>query len=132
MRRAAVAVMVGCAFGGIGSGVGHQHEISDVRLTAAVQSVTTKTAAMTAKAAAPAMKTVEYGGYAIRVPATWPVYLLNKDPEQCVRYDVNAVYLGTPGPNTLNLMLMPGPSAGALPAATVSCGVPAAVPGRLA
>ena len=45
------------------------------------------------------MKTVEYGGYAISVPATWPVYLLSKDPEQCVRYDVNAVYLGTPGPN---------------------------------
>ena len=99
MRRAAVAVMVGCAFGGIGSGVGHQHEISEVRLTAAIQSVTTKTAAMTAKAAAPAMKTVEYGGYAIRVPASWPVYLLSKDPGQCVRYDVNAVYLGTPGPN---------------------------------
>ena len=99
MRRAAVAVMVGCAFGGIGSGVGHQHEISDVRLTAAIQSVTTKTAAMTAKSAALAMKTVEYGGYAIRVPATWPVYLLSKDPGQCVRYDVNAVYLGTPGPN---------------------------------
>ena len=99
MRRAAVAVMVGCAFGGIGSGVGHQHEISDVRLTAAIRSVTKKTAAMTAKAAAPAMKTVEYGGYAIKVPATWPVYLLSKDPGQCVRYDVNAVYLGTPGPN---------------------------------
>ena len=99
MRRAAVAVMVGCAFGGIGSGVGHQHEISEVRLTAAIQSVTTKTAAMTAKAAAPAMKTVEYGGYAIRVPASWPVYLLSKDPGQCVRYDVNAVYLGTPGRN---------------------------------
>ena len=99
MRRAAVAVMVGCAFGGIGSGVGHQHEISKVRLTAAIQSVTTKTAAMTAKAAAQAMKTVEYGGYAIRVPASWPVYLLSKDPGQCVRYDVNAVYLGTPGPN---------------------------------
>ncbi len=99
MHRAAVAVMVGCAFGGIGSGVGHQHEISDVRLTAVIRSVTKKAAAMTAKAAAPAMKTVEYGGYAVKVPATWPVYLLSKDPGQCVRYDVNAVYLGTPGPN---------------------------------
>ena len=27
------------------------------------------------------MKTVEYRGYAIRVPATWPVYSLSKDPE---------------------------------------------------
>ena len=43
------------------------------------------------------MKTVEFRGYAFRVPASWPVYQLNKDPSQCVRYDVNAVYLGTPG-----------------------------------
>jgi hypothetical protein len=96
MRRAAVAVMVGCAFGGIASGVGHQRDSSGVRLTAAIQSITNKTAA---KAAAPAMKIVEYRGYAIRVPATWPVYLLSKDPSQCVRYDVSGVYLGTPGPN---------------------------------
>ena len=26
------------------------------------------------------MKTVEYGGYAIKVPATWPVYLLTRIP----------------------------------------------------
>jgi Domain of unknown function (DUF1906) len=45
------------------------------------------------------MKTVEFHGYSIKVPASWPVYRLNKDPNQCVRYDVNAVYLGTPGPN---------------------------------
>jgi hypothetical protein len=96
MRRAAVAVMVGCAFGGIASGVGHQRDISGVRLTAAIQRITSQTAA---KAAAPAMKTVEYRGYAIRVPATWPVYSLSQDPSRCVRYDVNAVYLGTPGPN---------------------------------
>jgi Domain of unknown function (DUF1906) len=96
MRRAAVAVMVGCAFGGIATGVGHQRDISGVRLTAAIEPITNKTAA---KAAAPAMKTVEYRGYAIRVPATWPVYSLSKDPSQCVRYDVNAVYLGQPGPN---------------------------------
>jgi len=96
MRRAAVAVMVGCAFGGIATGVGHQRDVSGVRLTAAIQPITNKTAA---KVTAPAMKTVEYRGYAIRVPATWPVYSLSKDPRRCVRYDVNAVYLGTPGPN---------------------------------
>ena len=96
MRRAAVAVMVGCAFGGIATGVGHQRDISGVRLTAASQPITNKTAA---KVTAPAMKTVEYRGYAIRVPATWPVYSLSKDPRRCVRYDVNAVYLGTPGPD---------------------------------
>ncbi|HEY4462006.1 MAG TPA: DUF1906 domain-containing protein [Streptosporangiaceae bacterium] len=42
-------------------------------------------------------KTVEYAGYAISVPAAWPVYRLDNDPAQCVRYDVNAVYLGNPG-----------------------------------
>ena len=99
MRRAVVAVMVGCALGGIGWGAGHQHAISGEHLAAAIQSVPSGTVAKTARAAAPAMKTVEYRGYAIRVPATWPVYSLSKDPDQCVRYDVNAVYLGTPGPN---------------------------------
>ena len=68
MHRAAVAVMVGCAFGGIGSGFGRQREISDVRLTAVILSVTKKAAAIAALRAA--MKTVEYGGYAIKVPAT--------------------------------------------------------------
>jgi hypothetical protein len=87
MRRAAVAVMVGCVVGGIGSGAAHQHDIPAVGLTAAIQSVK------------PTMKSVEYRGYAIKVPASWPVYLLSKDPRQCVRYDVNAVYLGTPGPD---------------------------------
>lgn len=82
MRCAAVAVMVGYAVGGIGSGAGHQHDISAAR-----------------HSAASAMKTVEYRGYAIRVPAAWPVYLLSDDPSRCVRYDVNAVYLGSPGPN---------------------------------
>jgi hypothetical protein len=96
MRRAAVTVMVGCAFGGIVWGVGHQRDISGVRLTAAIQPITNTTAA---KATAPAMKTVEYRGYAIRVPAAWPVYSLSTDPRRCVRYDVNAVYLGTPGPD---------------------------------
>jgi len=99
MRRAAVAVMVGCAVGGIGTGVGHQHDIAEVRLTAAIQSVTQKTTVKTAGKAAPATKSVEYRGYVIKVPASWPVYQLGQDPRQCVRYDVNAVYLGTPGPD---------------------------------
>jgi hypothetical protein len=44
-----------------------------------------------------AMKTVAYGGYEFQVPANWPVYRLDEHPETCVRYDVHAVYLGTPG-----------------------------------
>ena len=99
MRGAVAAVMLGYTFGAIGSGVGQQHDIADVRLTADIAVVSYKTAAKTVRDAAPAMKTVEYRGYAIRVPASWPVYSLSKNPRQCVRYDVNAVYLGTPGPN---------------------------------
>src|ERR1700722_18507198 len=105
MRAAAVAVMVGYVFGGIGSGAGHAHVISDVQLTAAVQSVSQNPPAKTGKVAktnkttASAMKTVTYRGYSIEVPSSWPVYWLAADPTQCVRYDINAVYLGTPGPN---------------------------------
>jgi hypothetical protein len=45
------------------------------------------------------MKTVVYGGYAFQVPAGWPVYRLDQNPSLCVRYDIEAVYLGTPGAN---------------------------------
>jgi len=45
----------------------------------------------------PRMKTVRFGGYAVSVPAGWPVYRLGPRSARCVRYDVNAVYLGTPG-----------------------------------
>ena len=44
-----------------------------------------------------AMKTVVYHGYEFQVPANWPVYRLDQHPTTCVRYDVHAVYLGTPG-----------------------------------
>ena len=46
-----------------------------------------------------AMKTVVYHGYEFQVPASWPVYRLDQHPTICVRYDVHAVYLGTPGAN---------------------------------
>ena len=44
-------------------------------------------------------KKVRFGGYAFKVPASWPVYRLGRDSTRCVRYDTNAVYLGTPGKN---------------------------------
>jgi hypothetical protein len=44
-------------------------------------------------------KTVVYRGYEFQVPASWPVYRLDEHPQTCVRYDVHAVYLGTPGPD---------------------------------
>ncbi|HUJ66318.1 MAG TPA: glycoside hydrolase domain-containing protein [Acidimicrobiales bacterium] len=51
------------------------------------------------KVAEPATKTVTFGGYAVSVPAGWPVYDLAKDLRRCVRYDIHAVYLGAPGPD---------------------------------
>ena len=41
-------------------------------------------------------KKVTYAGVTFRVPATWAVYDLAKKPGTCVRFDRNAVYLGTP------------------------------------
>src|SRR6266496_3272723 len=101
MRRAVVAVIIGgYAFWGIGSGLGqsgpgqsgpgHQPVLAGVSLTADVKPV---------KAAEPGRQIVKFGGYTVSVPASWPVYNLNEDPSRCVRYDVHAVYLGTPGPN---------------------------------
>jgi len=47
------------------------------------------------------MKVVQYRGYELSVPASWPVYQLARDPDQCIRYDMHAVYLGTPGVNQI-------------------------------
>ncbi len=105
MRRAAVAVIIGgYAFWGIGPGLGHQPVIVGASQTAdvgpAMKGVSLNAGRSAGKAASgPATKTVKYDGYVVSVPASWPVYNLNKDPRQCVRYDVHAVYLGTPGPD---------------------------------
>ena len=47
---------------------------------------------------AASLRVVRYDGVSVRVPASWPVFDLAKDPQRCVRLDVHAVYLGTPGP----------------------------------
>jgi len=44
-------------------------------------------------------RTVVYDGYEVSVPASWPVYRLDSEPQQCVRYDTHAVYLGAPSAN---------------------------------
>ena len=44
------------------------------------------------------MRTVTYHGVEFDVPGSWPVYDLAADPSTCVRFDVNAVYLGHPAP----------------------------------
>ena len=40
---------------------------------------------------------VEYHGYEIQIPVSWPVYNLAADPTRCVLFNQHAVYLGTPG-----------------------------------
>jgi hypothetical protein len=97
----------------------------------AALSKTVRKKAVTGKAAtnkaATAMKTVAYAGYEFQVPANWPVYRLDEHPKTCVRYDVHAVYLGTPGTDmrctaglvgrTQTVSLIPGEGAAAGPAA---------------
>lgn len=41
--------------------------------------------------------TVSYRGVVVPVPVTWPVVDLVAEPRACVRADVHAVYVGTPG-----------------------------------
>jgi hypothetical protein len=41
-------------------------------------------------------KLVRYGAFSARVPRSWPVYRLARDPHACVRFDRHAVYLGRP------------------------------------
>ena len=48
-------------------------------------------------AAGSATKTVSYLGHTFTVPASWTVVNLASAPSTCVRFDQNAVYLGTPG-----------------------------------
>lgn len=54
---------------------------------------------LTAQAGRAGFKVVRFAGYTIKVPASWPVYRLDRDPSRCVRYDRHAVYLGQPGAN---------------------------------
>jgi hypothetical protein len=49
--------------------------------------------------AAQSFRTVRYHGYVIRVPSSWPVYDLARDPKVCVRFDRAALYLGAPSSN---------------------------------
>jgi hypothetical protein len=126
MRRAAIAVLiVGFMSGVMISGPGLQSVAVAAGLKTAVNSV---------KAVKPGKKTVTFGGYAVSVPTSWPVYDLTKDPRQCVRFDRHAVYLGPPGPDqdcppgvvgrvdTISIAAVPEGSetSAALPGASVS------------
>jgi len=45
-----------------------------------------------------AWKVDRFGAMKLDAPASWPVHDLSKDSHLCVRFDVNAVYLGSQGP----------------------------------
>src|SRR3984885_1968814 len=108
MRRAiAAAVMGGLVLGGLGG----------------MAATPAFAPAGPATPAGPAVKTVVFHGYTLQVPANWPVYRLDEHPQTCVRYDVHAVYLGTPGTDmrctaglvgrTQTVSLIPGKGAAA-------------------
>jgi Domain of unknown function (DUF1906) len=118
MRRTAVAVIgFGCAIGvfaaagtipASASAAGRNDASSSVSGAGAPASATggvpadhtRGTPSSQAKTVATSkLKTVEYDGYSVTVPYSWPVFHLDTDPGQCVRYDINAVYLGNPGTN---------------------------------
>jgi hypothetical protein len=54
--------------------------------------------ATAARSGVAASKTVAYQGLRIRVPSSWPVFRLDRNPRACVRFNRHAVYLGAPGP----------------------------------
>src|SRR5579875_1991768 len=101
MRRTAVAVIgFGCAVGVFAAG-----GLSPASASAAgrglVSSHVSKagSSAKTKSKQTSTMQTVTYDGYSVTVPASWQVFHLDSDPGQCVRYDINAVYVGSPGAN---------------------------------
>jgi len=108
MRRAAMAVIViACISEGAGSlpavhassgslGAGRVEVLSSFVAPSSLLS-SGITAPLRSLAAGTGLKVVEYRGYELSVPASWPVYQLSADPDQCVRYDMHAVYLGMPG-----------------------------------
>ena len=67
--------------------------------TSAAKPAKAKAKAKPGKTVAAATKTAVFAGYELDVPSSWPVYRLDLNPRTCVRYDVHAVYLGTPGPD---------------------------------
>jgi len=90
MRRAIAAAAVGgLVLGGVMA----------IPAFAATAAKTTDQTIISTTGKKTAMKTVVYHGYEFQVPASWPVYRLDQHPTTCVRFDVHAVYLGTPGAN---------------------------------
>jgi hypothetical protein len=90
----------------------------------------------------PVTRTVQYDGYEVQVPGSWPVYNLAADSSQCVLFNTHAVYLGTPGStqdcpaeafgHTESLLIQPASSASVPASAVVLSGESAALPPRAA
>jgi hypothetical protein len=86
----------------------------------------------------PVTQLVQYYGYQVQVPGSWPVYDLTADPSQCVLFNVHAVYLGTPGSaqdcpaaalgHTESLLIQVASPASAPSSAVVLTGTSAALP----
>jgi hypothetical protein len=71
---------------------------TDIRRRSLLTAVVLALAALAAVSlpAVAGARTVSYRGYAVKVPAGWPVFRLTADSRTCVRFDRHAVYLGTP------------------------------------
>jgi hypothetical protein len=86
---AALLTAFGCGGGGNDASV--RSDTPDSRVTPAAEP------GASAAETANGLRTVTYHGVQFDVPADWPVHDLAADPTTCVRFDVHAVYLGTPG-----------------------------------
>jgi hypothetical protein len=67
-------------------------------LVAAPAAVAQPMAQASPSSPAGATKSVAYRGVRLSVPASWPVYDLQRDPTRCVLFNASAVYLGNQGP----------------------------------
>jgi hypothetical protein len=86
-------------------------------------------------AQSPATRVVQYHGYQVTVPGSWPVYDLATDPSRCVLFNTHAVYLGTPGRgqacpaaafgHTESLLIQPTPASVPSSAIVLSAGTAA-------
>ena len=72
----------------------------------------------------PVTRLVQYNGYEVQVPGSWPVYNLATDPSQCVLFNTHAVYLGTPG----NAQNCPAEAFGHTESLLIQTASPASVP----
>jgi Rv2525c-like, glycoside hydrolase-like domain len=68
-------------------------------LSLSAAALLTWVAASSAMASEGDTRNVHFDGRTVRVPASWPVYRLDRHPGMCVRLDRRAAYLGAPSPS---------------------------------